>query len=205
MIEKIIEWDTRLFQYLNGLHTSWLDVPMYWITDRFFWIPLYLVIMLMAYKRYGLGGFWMIAAAGLSVALADQFTSNFMKPYFARPRPCHDPVISSSVFVLRGCGGQFGFASSHASTTFALATSLWLYGRRTFRLAWIMFVWAALVSYSRIYVGVHYPVDLFVGATAGAAISLIVYLIYRLILRRLGLRIDPLPDSGDGGLFNRQS
>jgi undecaprenyl-diphosphatase len=204
MIEQIIEWDTRLFQYLNGLHTPWLDTPMYWITDRFFWIPLYLVIMLMAYKRYGLRGFWLIAAAGLSVALADQFTTNFMKPYFARPRPCYDPVIGKTVYVLRGCGGQFSFASSHASTTFALATSLWLYGRRTFRFIGLMFVWAALVSYSRIYVGVHYPVDLIVGAAAGATISLIVYLIYQFLTRKLNFPIDPLPHSGDRGLINRQ-
>jgi undecaprenyl-diphosphatase len=205
MIEKIIEWDTRLFLYLNSLHTTWLDVPMYWITDRFFWIPLYLGIMLLAYKWYGLRGFWLIAAAGLSVALADQFTTSFMKPYFARPRPCYDPVIGKSVFVLRGCGGQFGFASSHASTTFALATSLWLYGRKAFRYVWLMFLWAALVSYSRIYVGVHYPVDILVGAAAGATISLLVYLIYRIILRRLNFRIDPIPHSGNDGILNQQT
>lgn len=192
MLERIKEWDTELFIYLNGLHTPPLDVAMYWITDRLFWVPFYLLIILFVYKHYGLPGFWLLAAVGLSVSLADQFTSNLMKPYFARPRPCYDPDLLRVVHVVRGCGGQFGFASSHASTTFALATSLWLFLRRTFRYTWLMFGWAALVSYSRIYVGVHYPVDLVVGATAGAIIAWLVYLLTRIALRRTNYPIQHL-------------
>jgi undecaprenyl-diphosphatase len=152
-----------------------------------------LVIILLVYKHYGLSGFWILTAVALSVALADQFTSNLMKPYFGRLRPCYNPDLQGMVHIVRGCGGQYGFASSHASTTFALATSLWLFTRNAFRYVWIMFGWAALVSYSRIYVGVHYPVDLMVGAFAGMLIALLVYLSFRLAARRQGLRIEPLP------------
>ncbi len=192
MIEKIKDWDTQLFLYLNGLHTAPLDGAMYWITDRLFWVPFYLVIILLVYKYYGLPGFWILLSVGLSVALADQFTSNLMKPYFGRLRPCHDPDLQGLVHVVRGCGGRYGFASSHASTTFALASSLWLFLRGTFRYVWLMFAWAALVSYSRIYVGVHYPVDLVVGALAGFLIALLVYLLFRLATRRVDYQIHPL-------------
>ena len=192
MLEKIKDWDTQLFLYLNGLHTPLLDGAMYWITDRLFWVPFYLVIMLVVYRHYGLPGFWILLAVGLSVSLADQFTSSFMKPYFGRLRPCYNPEIQGVVHVVRGCGGQYGFASSHASTTFALASSLWLFLRGRFRYVWLMFAWAALVSYSRIYVGVHYPIDLAVGGFVGFLIALLVYLLFRLATARAQLRIEPL-------------
>jgi undecaprenyl-diphosphatase len=193
MVEKIKDWDTQLFLYLNGLHTPLLDGAMYWITDRLFWVPFYLVIVLLVYKHYGLPGFWVLTAVALSVALADQFTSSLMKPYFGRLRPCYNPDLQGLVHIVRGCGGQYGFASSHASTTFALAASLWLFTREAFRYVWLMFAWAALVSYSRIYVGVHYPVDLLVGGCAGFLIAWLVYLSFRLATRRARLRVEPLP------------
>lgn len=199
MIEQIKDWDTALFLYLNGLHTPPLDVVMYWVTDRLFWVPFYLVIILLVYKHYGLPGFWLLLAVGLSVSLADQFTSSFMKPYFGRLRPCYNPDIEGLVHVVRGCGGRHGFASSHASTTFALATSLWLFTRGAFRYVWLMFAWAALVSYSRIYVGVHYPVDLAVGAFAGFLIALLVHLLFRLATGRMRYQIHPLrPEKQEG-------
>ncbi len=199
MIEKIKDWDTALFLYLNGLHSPPLDVVMYWVTDRLFWVPFYLLIILLVYKHYGLPGFWLLLAVGLSVALSDQFTSNLMKPYFGRLRPCYNPEIEGLVHVVRGCGGRHGFASSHASTTFALATGLWLFTRKAFRYVWLMFAWAALVSYSRIYVGVHYPVDLVVGGLSGALIALLVYLLFRLATGRMRFRIQPLrPEKQEG-------
>ncbi len=194
MIEQLKEWDVRLFLYLNDQHIGWMDTVMYWVTDRYFWIPMYAFLILWTYRHFGLPGFWMILAACLAVALADQVTSGWMKPYFGRLRPCYDLAIKTQVHVVRGCGGQYSFASSHASTTFALAASLWIFLRQVhvFRYIWILFPWAALVSYSRIYVGVHYPLDILVGAIIGCLCALLLFLLYTFLMARFNYQVRPL-------------
>ncbi len=99
-----------------------------------------------------------------------------MKPAFERLRPCHNPRLTDWIHVLGGCGGKYGFASSHASNTFALATGLALVFRKVRWAGTGIFVWAIIVSYSRIYVGAHYPGDLLAGAFVGIFISLLLYL-----------------------------
>jgi len=107
--------------------------------------------------------------------MTDQFTSGFMKPYFERLRPCHDPRWQDILLNYSGCGGLYGFASSHAANTFALAGFLHkVGGSRIPEFRWL-FLWAAIVSYSRIYLGVHYPLDILVGAIVGILISWLVF------------------------------
>ena len=119
----------------------------------------------------------MLLGFGLLITLADQSASGFFKPFFERLRPCHNPEIEHLVHTIKRCGGQYGFASSHASNTFALGTFLFL----VYRNKWskLMLVWAAVVSYSRIYAGVHYPGDILVGAILGVLSAFIVYGLYR--------------------------
>jgi undecaprenyl-diphosphatase len=179
MIEKIKDWDTELFLFLNSLHTPLMDTAMYWITDRFFWIPFYALLMFFLIRRFKWQGVWMIIATVLAIALADQIASSVFKPYFLRNRPCYEESISQVVHVVRGCGGRYGFVSSHASTTFAFATLLWLLLRNALRNISYLFYWAFLVSYSRIYVGVHYPLDLFFGALVGIVSGLLFYSLYK--------------------------
>ncbi|EON75950.1 putative membrane-associated phospholipid phosphatase [Lunatimonas lonarensis] len=114
-----------------------------------------------------------IVGIALLILLADQFTSGFMKPFFERLRPCHDPRWQGILFNYSGCGGQFGFASSHASNTFAIATYFWLVFR-THSSQWL-FLWAAIISYTRVYLGVHYPADIVVGGLVGIASGFVVY------------------------------
>jgi undecaprenyl-diphosphatase len=121
----------------------------------------------------------MIIATVLAIAMADQIASSVFKPYFLRNRPCYEESISQVVHVVRGCGGRYGFVSSHASTTFAFATLLWLLLRNALRNISYLFYWAFLVSYSRIYVGVHYPLDLFFGALVGIVSGLLFYSLYK--------------------------
>ena len=168
--------DQEVFLYLNGLHTSWLDTPMALITGRGLWIPFYVLLALWLIYKQRQQAVWSILFIVIAVALSDQLTSSFMKPFFERLRPCHDPAISHLVYTVAGCGGKYGFASSHAANTFALATAvIFLHPGKTW-LQVLIASWALLVSYSRIYVGVHYPGDLIAGAMIGAALATVLYL-----------------------------
>lgn len=184
MIEKLEELDRQLFMYLNSLNAEWLDVLMYWITYKYTWYPLYVALIVLVVIKFKWRGALIMLVVIISVGLADQLTSGFMKPYFGRLRPCHEPEISSLINVVTGCGGRFGFASSHASTTFALATSLWLLLKDWSR--WFVwgFVWATVVAYSRVYVGVHYPSDIFVGALGGIAVGWITVYLFLWLTKR---------------------
>jgi undecaprenyl-diphosphatase len=181
MIEKLKEWDTDLFLFLNSLHTPLMDTAMYWITDRFFWFPFYGLFMFFLIQRFKWQGLWMIIATILAITFADQLASAVFKPYFLRNRPCYEEAISQVVHVVRGCGGRYGFVSSHASTTFAFASLMWLLLKNTLPYISYLFYWAFLVSYSRIYVGVHYPLDLFFGALLGIVCAGVIYSLYKLL------------------------
>lgn len=121
----------------------------------------------------------------LSITLADQFSSGFCKPYFMRFRPAQDPEIMYMVHVVNGYrGGMYGFISSHAANTFAVATFVSLLVRRKEMTA-VMFIWALIPSYSRIYLGVHYPGDIICGAIAGSVIASLVYWLYAFIRKNI--------------------
>lgn len=174
-LENIDQW---LFLLLNGLHNKAFDFIMHWITLQQTWYPFYLLLIIWLVWKYKLNGVILILFIILAITISDQFTSSFMKPFFERLRPCHDPSISHLVHVVDGCGGQFGFASSHASNSFALATMLHLFFRTKFKYTSILFIWAGLVSYSRIYVGVHFPGDIVVGAIVGYLIGWFLFVLY---------------------------
>ncbi|WKK85436.2 phosphatase PAP2 family protein [Marivirga arenosa] len=179
MLESLIEFDQQLFLWLNGFHADWLDPIMLFITKRNPWIPLYALILFFVIKQLRWQSWSMLLAFAVLITLADQAASGFFKPFFERLRPCHEPSIQAMVHMVKGCGGKFGFASSHASNTIALATFLWLIYRNVY--AKMMIVWAIVVSYSRIYVGVHYPGDIIMGAILGILAAIITYNLYKRI------------------------
>jgi len=178
MLEFLKHIDEVLFLFLNGLHNDVFDFIMHWITYQQTWYPLYLLLVIWMIWRYKQKAIVPIILIIMAIALADQFTSSFMKPFFERLRPCHDSTIGHLVHVVDGCGGQYGFASSHAANSFTLATLLYFFFRSTFKYASILFIWAALVSYSRVYVGVHFPGDIIVGGLIGYFIGLAFFFIY---------------------------
>ena len=171
MLSQLEQLDQQLFLWLNGHHSPFWDPIWGAITGKLTFIPLYLLLMGYLLWRHRWQGLVMIVVMVVAVVAADQFTSAFMKPFFARPRPCHEPNLAGLVHTLNHCGGKYGFASSHAANTFALATFAWLLLRKNLRWIWLAFVWAAIVSYSRIYVGVHYPADIMIGGTVGAILG----------------------------------
>lgn len=169
-------WDEQLFIFLNGFHTPMMDLFMAWVSTRNTWIPLYLVIIFSIFLFYPKKEavfivLYLIASAGL----ADLVTSGFMKPFFARLRPCFNPELDGLVHIVGSCGGKFGFASSHAANTFALFGGLFFLKRHNEIILYSMLLWAILVSYSRIYIGVHYFGDVFIGAIIGFCISFTLY------------------------------
>jgi undecaprenyl-diphosphatase len=160
---------------------------MYWFSHKLFWVPLYLFFFFLAYKQVG-KRVWLVAlSAALLILLSDQISVHAFKSVFLRLRPCHNLLIQAKVHLLNGhCGGAYGFVSSHAANTFALAMFLSLFFRSRFKyFGFLIFLWASLVAYSRIYSGVHYPADVAVGAIVGMGIGVAVFKIYVFVQNKI--------------------
>ena len=181
----LMNLDERLFLWLNGLHADWLDPMMVAATDIRTWIPLYLLLLFLVFKHYRWRGFWVILGLALVVLCSDQLSAHVCKPLFHRLRPCHNPELEGLIHLPNGmAGGKYGFVSSHAANTFAVATFITAALRGRYRwVGWLVFGWAIISSYSRIYLGVHYPGDILAGAALGAIIGLIIWKLLRLILK----------------------
>lgn len=169
--------DQRLFLFLNGLHTDWLDGVMVSITEMWPWIPLYILLLYLVFKCYGRRGWWILLAVAVTILCSDQLSAHVCKPLFHRLRPCFNPELEGLVHLPRGLpGGRYGFVSSHAANTFAVAAVLTAALRKRYRsIGWWLYAWAFISSYSRIYIGVHYPGDILAGAALGVLIGLILW------------------------------
>jgi len=183
MIEQLKDWDQQLFLWLNGVGHPALDDVMLFLSAKLVWIPLYALLIFLLYRRYGIQFWKPLLAIILVITIADQVTSSFMKPFFERLRPCHDASLDGLLINVGKCGGTYGFASSHAANSFGLAMIFFLLSECKKHI-WL-FVWAALVSYSRIYLGVHFPGDILVGAIIGVGAGYLVFM--------LGSRLKLLP------------
>lgn len=188
MIEFLKNIDETLFLFLNGLHNNIFDFIMHWITLQETWYPFYLLLVIWMVWKFKQKAIIPIIMIILAITISDQFTSSFMKPFFERLRPCHEPAIAQKVHLVDGCGGLYGFASSHASNSFALATLLFLLFRHFLKYTSFFFVWAAIVAYSRVYVGVHYPGDILVGGVLGYIIGISLFYLYSKFLSKYKLK-----------------
>lgn len=181
IIENIKQLDTELFLFLNSKHNSFFDYVMYWASNKLIWIPLYAFFLFLVFKHFGKRVVLVALMAGIAIILSDQISTQLFKNLFMRYRPCHNLLIQSQVYVNGNCGGQYGFISSHAANTFALATFLFLLFKTKLKyFGLFVFSWAIVVSYSRIYNGVHYPADIAVGALLGILLGVITMKFYKL-------------------------
>lgn len=183
MLDKLIALDKDLLLFLNGLHAPFCDSLMFWISKTWVWIPLYLLILFGIFKAKTttFDKIITVLAIALLVLSCDQI-ANLFKNWIERPRPTHDLQIGQFVHIVNDYrGGAFGFFSAHAANTFGVATFFSLFfKRKSFTIA--LLAWAAIVSYSRIYLGVHYPLDVFCGAAMGVILALFFFKIRQIFI-----------------------
>ncbi|MFT7362977.1 MAG: undecaprenyl-diphosphatase [Algoriphagus sp.] len=185
MIEKLKAIDEKLFIWLNSFHADWLDPIVFQMTETVTWIPFYGILIYFIYRADHKGIWWVLGGAALTILISDQVTSGLMKPFFERLRPCHEERLGGVIHNYGRCGGLFGFVSSHAANTFAIATFLNLKIRDNLPyLKWI-FLWAFIISYTRIYLGVHYPFDILLGAVIGVAAGWVSWFLIVIVRREI--------------------
>ena len=175
--------DSDLFLFLNNLHIQWLDKVMILVTDMWAWMPLYLLLVYCVAKQYGKRCWWVFMAVGIVVLCSDQLASHVCKPLFQRLRPCYNPDFQNLIHLPKGmAGGKYGFVSSHAANTFAVAAFLTpaLSNCRPWG-AVVLYFWAFVSSYSRIYIGYHYPGDIVCGALLGLLVGLSLWKTFQLV------------------------
>lgn len=181
MLEKLNALDTQVFLFLNGKHNAFFDPIMYWASDKLFWFPFYAVLIFLLIRWFRKKSILILVCTAVLITLSDQLASHLIKNLVKRLRPSREPLLAGLVHLSKaGRGGMYGFVSSHAANSFALVVFLCLILDRKYRwLKGILICWALLVSYSRVYVGVHYPGDVFCGGLLGAGLGWLVSVIYR--------------------------
>ena len=181
-LQHILEIDKEVFLYLNSIHNDFWDTIMLMVTRKETWLPFYAVIIYYFIKNYRIKALLIMLFLALSILLSDQI-SVFLKEGIQRFRPVHDPVIGPLVHNVLRKGSYYGFVSSHAANGFAI----FIFTSRVLKNKWYQYLilfWALLFSYSRIYSGVHYPLDIFGGAVLGWAFGELCFKILMLVENR---------------------
>ena len=187
MIDWLIDLDKQLFIFLNSFHNEFWDNLMVWITGKKSWYPLYGLIISFVFIKFKKERWFIFITIALLISTTEWITSGVAKPFFERLRPCNEPSLSGVIHHITGCGKRFSFFSAHASNTFALATLLFLM-LKTIKLKWIgilLIIWSIIISYSRVYVGVHYPLDIVGGMLCGWLLGIAYYKLYQFSIDKL--------------------
>lgn len=188
--QHIEEMDQRLFLILNHkLANPFFDAVFPFLRDSFFWAPLYLFILSFIIGNYGKKGLWWAVFFIATVSIADLAGTYVFKEAVRRLRPCNDPALADQVrLVIKKCAGGYSFLSNHAANHFGLATFMVLSFKPVFK-HWVYFayLWAALISFAQVYVGVHYPLDILGGAALGTLAGYLTASVYHHNFGKLNL------------------
>lgn len=180
MLDSLIHIDRSLFLALNGLHCPFFDQFFWYATMPVIWLPFYLFVLILLVREFKWKTILILIAVALMIATSDQL-ANVSKYGTHRLRPSHDPEIEQLVHSVNGYkGGQYGFFSGHASTNLAIAVFLSFFFRKRYR--WmipVLLLWAFIMAYSRIYLGVHYPGDILAGFIVGFGLGLLFFWLTR--------------------------
>ena len=184
ILHTLIGWDTALFHFLNGsLSNPVFDALLPWCREKWIWAPVYLFIGAFSVLNFPKRGWIILLGLIAVVALTDGTSSELIKKNVRRLRPCNDPAVAATMQLRIDCGSGFSFPSSHAANHFAVAVFLiGLFGKEYRWLKPAALLWAGLIAFSQVYVGVHFPIDVLVGGLLG---SLIGWLVARLVWRVL--------------------
>ncbi|GAA4901122.1 phosphatase PAP2 family protein [Flaviramulus aquimarinus] len=185
MIEQLLNYDTKLFLFLNSLGSETWDYLWLVITNKLTFIPLYAILLFLLYKKYGLKSLLVfVVVVALMITFTDQIT-NVFKRGFQRSRPCGEADLIDQIrFIAVRCG-KYGFFSGHSSNSMAAAVFAGLMLKTYYKnLIFILLFWSAIVAYSRIYIGVHYPLDIVCGLTFGAISGFLFYKLSHYLLKR---------------------
>ena len=164
---SLVDLDKTLFKFINGLNTPLLDELFWLFSAKLFWLPLYLFLAYLLYQRFRNHFFYLVIGMVITIFLSDQI-SVYIKNSVMRLRPTHDPSLEGLVHTVNNYqGALYGFISSHAANAFATLTFIWAFTRRQAWLRYVLMVYVALTCYSRIYLGVHFPLDVLGGIILG--------------------------------------
>ena len=162
--------DQALFKLINGHWTNtFFDSLLPWMRTSEHWFAFYIALVSYVFYKWGWKAWKWLLSVAITIALTDQVSSFIFKPFIHRLRPCNDPAILNKVNLLIGtCPSSFSFTSSHAANHFSLAMFVFMSLQPLFKkYTYLFFVWAGIISYAQIYVGVHYPLDILGGTLIG--------------------------------------
>ena len=174
MLDKILSLDQKLFVCLNSLGSETFDGFWLLVTKQTTWIPFFLFLLYLVYTKLGTKQtLYLMLFVAVLLVFTDQ-TANLFKNGFQRLRPCNNPEINTFIRIVQS-RTSFSFFSGHASSSMGVATFLYLIFKKDFKYFWLLFLWPLIFAYSRIYLGLHYPLDIICGYLCGAIVGFFMF------------------------------